>query len=303
MARRLALAVTTPVVILILWCTLAFLYISCHSLFPVLCYTVYYLEVLVEHLEAIDLNRRGPAALPTSSPYWRPPRSTPTTFPHFARLPPGLRLLIWELALRVAQENPTPSRPWSWLWWRAALVSIDDLLFPAPSLLVKPRRRLPQQHIFTCGAPPPAQLAVNAEARAVALGRYRLGLAPDGGCRLQPRVYVDLARDVVCLTDAVMETRAGRELFRITGDVRRAKRVCVAVKDPRGVVGAAEREVLERDEMRALLEGVEELCVVESSVLGARRVSDVAGRDWGYWVGWMKREGRARWLVGGPGEG
>jgi hypothetical protein len=48
-------------------------------------------------------------------------------------------------------------------------------------------------------------LAVNAEARAVALKRYRLGLAPDG---CQPKVYVDLARDVVCFPEAVVETPA-----------------------------------------------------------------------------------------------
>ncbi|KAK4156333.1 hypothetical protein C8A00DRAFT_30828 [Chaetomidium leptoderma] len=95
-----------------------------------------------------------------------------------------------------------------------------------------------------------------------------------------------------------MATHSGRNLFRLTGDLRRVKRVCVATRG-----GVAEREVVDRPWMRAVLEGVEELCVFESRLLGRGEVSGLAEADWGYWVRWAGADGRVRWVVRGDDQG
>lgn len=153
-------------------------------------------------------------------------------------------------------------------------------------------------HIFSCSAPPPALLAVNSESRALALRHYRLGLAP-AGYPGSPRVYVNLARDVVALPDAVMCTYAGRSLLRLTPDLGRVTGLCL----PEG--GAAERVLLGTFVGRTVVKrvGARGVCIVRSRLLAdGVEVPAVAGRDWGYWVRWMEGEGKVRWVGDGVGE-
>ncbi|KAK4195793.1 hypothetical protein QBC40DRAFT_343182 [Triangularia verruculosa] len=203
------------------------------------------------------------------------PKGSPTTFPNFRSLPAELRQQIWVEAL-------PPSR-------------ILLLQLPKPSvsqgLLSKlGRHASPGQksNIFTCSTPPPVLLSVCSESRAVALKRFRLGLAPRG--HPQPRIYIDLANDVVGLSNDVMSSAAGKNLIRLTPDLRMVRHVCLAG----GQAGTfmSTRQAL-------VLDSVESVLVVENGLFGSGMVPRIAGLDWGYWVRWQCREGLARFGFGG----
>lgn len=222
-----------------------------------------------------------------SLPASPPPPPTTTTFHHFPLLPPELRLRIWSLALppprllplRLPRSATAPTNPLAYL--------LAALTIPSSRPSNHPPEQ-PQPHIFTSPVPPPALLAVNAEARAEALRHYQLGLAPDGYAA--PRVYVDFARDGVVVSDAVMGTHAGRNLFRMTGDLARVRVVCV----PEG--GVAEGGL-----GRGVVAGLRAVVVVRDGGLGRGVVPAWAASDFWGWVRWVEGRGRAWWIVGGPG--
>ncbi|KAK4177481.1 hypothetical protein QBC36DRAFT_236496 [Triangularia setosa] len=147
-------------------------------------------------------------------------------------------------------------------------------------------------NIFTCSTPPPVLLSVCAESRSVALKRFRLGLAPRG--HPQPRIYVDLSTDVIGLSNDVMSTPAGKNLIRLTPDLRLARHVCLA---------GAQAGAFMSSRQALVLDSVESLLVVENGLFGGGMVPRVAGLDWGYWVRWQCREGLARFGFGGEGFG
>ncbi|KAK4137937.1 hypothetical protein BT67DRAFT_126266 [Trichocladium antarcticum] len=234
-------------------------------------------------------SRAASASLPTSSPYRPQPRGTPRAFPHFRLLPLELREMIWTEAL------PGP---------RLLLLAVPDTPSEADAAAAIRKHRhhrgvrgvppLPDtvHYIFHCAARPPALLAVCAEARAVARRSYRLAFAP-AGCPELARVYADLDRDVVGLSDVVMESSEGRNLFRAAApDMAAARHFCVAS----GVVG---EQFLARRPVRKALAGVVDVAVVESGLLRAGTVPWVARVDWAYWVRWRARRGELGWRRGG----
>lgn len=238
------------------------------------------------------------AGLSASSPLKPPARGAPTTFPQFSRLPAELRQQIWTEAL------PGP---------RLLLMHLPPGATsqprPQPFISIPRRRRhshhrprhgrffqsepepWPRDYTLVCPTPPPALLHVNSESRAVALRHYRLGLAPVG--HEEPRVYMDPARDVIGLSNATMETVAGRSLLHLTPDVLATGRLCLA--------SAAADGFLERPVVAATLERLDEVVVVDSVLFGEGHVPGVAELDWEYWLHWQRGKGAARWVVGGDG--
>jgi len=134
-------------------------------------------------------------------------------FPQFARLPAEIRLQIWEAAL--------PGQ-------RAIM-----LVSPFPTTAERLRGKLglgpPARHppgmpaVFRGSAPPPALLHVNAEARAVALRRYRLGL---GALGAPGRIYIDFERDCVALSRAELRSNA-QTLWRLTPDAAQVRHLAL----------------------------------------------------------------------------
>jgi hypothetical protein len=236
--------------------------------------------------------------------------SSPSTFHNFSALPAELRLRIWSAALPPPrllplQLPPTATAP------STPLAYLRSILTPPPSLpsssssssgssgsnnnnnnnntttTTTKNQATPPPQIFTSPTPPPTLLAVNTESRAEARRHYRLGLAPDG--YPYPRVYVDLERDVVAVSDEVLASHAGRNLLRLTGDWGRVGRVCV----PGG--GVAEGVVI-----GTAGEGMG----MERGGTGGRGVFVVnglvpawAGSDFWGWARWMEGRGRGRWVI------
>jgi hypothetical protein len=238
------------------------------------------------YIEACESRRlRSPlsatGALTCSSLLKPPSPGAPTTFPLFNCLPLELREMIWVEALPDA---------------RLLMLRIPEGIIPALNRANERRRPriVPRliHRIFHCGTPPPVLLGVNAESRTVALRHYRLGLAPQGFP--EPRIYVDFDRDVVALSDAIMASDEGQNLFRATPDLARARRVCVAS----GPVGEA---FLRRRQVGRVLEGVREAVAVDSALVREGRVPAIAREDWGYWLRWRGRRGEVEWMVGGRG--
>ncbi|KAK4459753.1 hypothetical protein QBC42DRAFT_289189, partial [Cladorrhinum samala] len=201
----------------------------------------------------------------------------PAGFPLFGLLPAELRCQIWEEAM------PGP---------RVLMLELPrcPLLLPYRSAGTV-RGFLGhggRGNVFACRAPPPALLQVNSESRAAALRHYRLGLAPRG--HPSPRIYVSLERDVIALGDEVMRSAQGRNLFRLTPDLRRARSVCLSSGEAAGFLAGRQSLVLE---------SVEHLAIVDSALFGCGIVPRVAALDWGYWIRWQVREGNARWGLGG----
>ncbi|KAK4219624.1 hypothetical protein QBC37DRAFT_409375 [Rhypophila decipiens] len=119
-------------------------------------------------------------------------------------------------------------------------------------------------HVWTCSAKIPSILHVNSEARAIALKHYKLGLAPGG---TQPRIYVDLKRDVVGLSNELMDSYSGRNLWRLTEDFKKVRHFALAS---------------------------------EMALLWARgTVPKVAQLDWAHWIKWQCGKGAAHWNKGG----
>ncbi|KAK3994764.1 hypothetical protein QBC44DRAFT_39746 [Cladorrhinum sp. PSN332] len=200
----------------------------------------------------------------------------PTKFTLFRYLPAELRQQIWEEAL---------SGP------RVLMLELPKAPFMLPyrsSRTVAGFLGHGGRNVFACSSPPPTLLHVNAESRAVALKHYRPGLAPRG--HPNPRIYVSLERDVIGLSNEVMESAEGRNLFRLTPDLRMAKHVCLASGEAAGFLAGRQSHVLE---------SVKDVAVVDSVLFGSGILPRVCGLDWGYWIRWQCKEGKGRWALGG----
>ncbi|KAK4228224.1 hypothetical protein QBC38DRAFT_161529 [Podospora fimiseda] len=201
---------------------------------------------------------------------------TPTSFTLFRYLPAELRQQIWEEALPGARllmlELPRPS---FMLPYRSAL-TLDG-----------PAGR-GGRNVFSCAARPPALLHVSHEARTMALKHYRLGLVPRG--HPNSRIYVSLERDIIGFSNEVMMSAQGRNLIRLTPDLRMARHICLASAGAAEFLAGRQSYVLER---------VKDVAVVDSGLFGEGILPRVCGLDWGYWVRWQCKEGKAKWVLGG----
>ncbi|KAK5663151.1 hypothetical protein OQA88_6568 [Cercophora sp. LCS_1] len=208
-----------------------------------------------------------------------------TTFPQFGRLPPEIRQQIWEEALPgpralMLQVPGSPSRP-------PSLSTCVAPLFPTPT---KRRSRSNSVNVWTCSAKIPTILHVNSEARAMALKHYRLGLAPGNS---QPRIYVDFQRDVVGLSDELMQSPVGRNLWRLTDDLKEVTSLCLA--------NATAPSFFSMRQISAL-DNVQEVLLVDSALWSNGVVPRVARLDWNHWVQWQIKRGGAKWGYGGDAE-
>ncbi|KAK4169153.1 hypothetical protein QBC43DRAFT_85946 [Cladorrhinum sp. PSN259] len=200
----------------------------------------------------------------------------PTTFTLFRYLPAELRQQIWEEAL------PGP---------RVLMLELPKAPLVLPYRSSRTATRFlwhGGRNVFACSARPPTLLQVNAESRAVALKHYRLGLAPRG--HPNPRIYVSLQRDVIGLSNEVMESAEGRNLWRVTPDLRIVKHVCLASGEAATFLAGRQSHVLE---------SVKDIAVVDSLLFGSGILPRVCGLDWEYWIRWQCKEGNGRWVLGG----
>ncbi|KAK4645563.1 hypothetical protein QC761_202610 [Podospora bellae-mahoneyi] len=251
-----------------------------------------------------------------SSSLLRPlPRGSPTTFPKFRLLPAELRQQIWAEALPKSrimllqlpkQNNHISNLTGDWLHKFSSRPRRDTTTTTSTTRLARGRSFSSREgekysfattsssypssksNIFTCSTPPPVLLSVCSESRLAALKRYRLGLAPRG--HPQPRIYVDLSTDVIGLSNEVMSSTSGKNLIRLTPDMRLVRHVCLAGQNAGGFMSS--RGAL-------VLDSVESLVVVENGLFGSGMVPRVAGLDWEYWVRWQCRKGLARFGFGG----
>lgn len=209
----------------------------------------------------------------------RTQQSAPTTFPQFGQLPPELRQLIWAEALpnsRVLMLKP-PKKP--------------TLMDSVVSGFKRPGHKRRQSNVWACDAKIPSILHVNSEARAIALKHYQLGLAP--GCS-QPRIYVDLKRDVIGVSDELMRSSVGRNLWRLTDDLKRVRHLALASN--------LAASFLESRQSRSGLESVRHIVIVNSALWSKGTVPRVAQFDWTYWIRWQCAKGAAQWSLGGADE-
>lgn len=196
-----------------------------------------------------------------------------TTFPQFGLLPPELRQQIWADALprsRVLMLQ-LPKQP----------TLLETLTTPHSHL-----RR--SSNVWTCAAPLPSILHVNSESRAVAQRHYTLGLAPSDS---QPRIYIDFRRDIIGVSDELMRSPVGRNLWRLTDDLGRAQNLALSS----GMAGS----FLESRQSRHALASLRHVAVVDSALWSKGVVPRVAAMDWAYWMRWQAARGRAQWCLGG----
>ncbi|KAM7188317.1 hypothetical protein V8F20_010600 [Naviculisporaceae sp. PSN 640] len=200
----------------------------------------------------------------------------PTTFPQFSQLPAELRHMIWAEALpssRVLMLQ-APTEP----------TAVDRF---AAEFKHPDHRRRPS-NVWTCTAKIPSILHVNSEARAIALKHYQLGLAP--GCS-QPRIYVDLERDIIGVSNDLLRTSVGRNLWRLTDDLKKVRHLALA--------SDMAAWFLESKQTRSVLEKVQHVAIVYSALWGKGTVPKVAQSDWNHWIRWQCAKGTARWSLGG----
>ena len=220
------------------------------------------------------------------------------TFHLFPLLPTELRLQIWSHAcfprlVHLQLPKELPSRHYA---IRHNLELIDqhhkskrspDAPYDGPSRVLTSRTR------------PPALLAVNFEAREVALKRYVLGFATKQDPRA--RVYVDFERDLVGLSDRVTIFPTGEDILRDTPDVAKVKWLCASkMRTARPDTTVRECFCGVRMEMdwQKMFEGAKAVCVVGSVVTVARNLR----------MGWgdsddpkEKKENMVWWFKGGEG--
>ncbi|KAM7223435.1 hypothetical protein V8F06_001312 [Rhypophila decipiens] len=206
-------------------------------------------------------------------------KSAPTTFPQFGQLPPELRQRIWAEAL------PGP---------RVLMLQLpksETLMDEFISAFAGYGPQEQNNHVWTCSAKIPSILHVNSEARAIALKHYKLGLAPGG---TQPRIYVDLKRDVVGLSNELMDSYSGRNLWRLTEDFKKVRHFALASEMAPGF--------LESQQSKQMLESAEHVAIVDSLLWARGTVPKVAQLDWAHWIKWQCGKGAAHWNKGGFGE-
>ena len=192
-------------------------------------------------------------------------------------LPPLPKPIIGSTNPSLARERRFPFT----LFNRQTLFSWSSCSLPPP-----PPGAL-GANVWTCTAKIPAVLHVNSEARAVGLRRYRLGLAPGN---TQPRIYVDLTRDVIGLSEGTILSPVARNLWRLTSDLRHARRLALARASASWFIGLRQQDRLDE---------IDELVLVDSMLFRAGVVPRVAQLDWEHWVRWQGHKGAARWAVGG----
>ena len=179
----------------------------------------------------------------------------------FPRLPTELRLEIWSYVCfpRFVQLQPpgrgAPRRSAIRYWfelfcWHYRLRLNPDMPYDGPTRVLVSR------------TPPPALLAVNSEARQVALKRYVLAFATTTD--LRPRVYVDFERDLVSLPYEILNRPSGRWFLKDTPDLARINWLCVP-KPPLAWLGARPRDCLRSLGMGwvRVFAGVEAVCVLK----------------------------------------
>jgi len=221
--------------------------------------------------------------------------TNPTTFPQFSRLPAELRQQIWEEALpgprALMLQLPGSS---------VAIPSLAYCLSPiltlrSPFAISPPAGRAQgarkrggtnSVNVWTCSAKIPVVLHVNNESRAVALRHYRLGLAPGNS---QPRIYVNFKRDVIGLSDELMQSPVGRNLWRLTEDLKGVKSLCLSSASAPAFLSMRQPHGLE---------SVGELALVDSALWAVGIVPKVAALDFNHWIAWQCRRGDARWGYG-----
>ncbi|KAK0728013.1 hypothetical protein B0T26DRAFT_606674, partial [Lasiosphaeria miniovina] len=272
-------------------------------------------EACSEAAEERRMRAAGSAVSGSSSPAGEA-TTAPTTFPQFSRLPAELRQQIWAESLPgprvlMLQVPKTSRRPKLRLAWRRHKHTLTTNS-PSPSHGYSrnnsttatsnhnhSRSNSDRQNVWSCTAPIPTALHVCAESRAFAQRHYRLGLAPGGTNKSgapSPRIYVDFSRDVIALDAAAVVSAAGRNLWRLTRDVRCVRHLAVAAL---GGLSAGWFGADNGGRRRAGLDGVEDVAVVDSALFAAGIVPRVAQLDWVHWMRWQCGKGRARWAVGG----
>ncbi|KAK1760646.1 hypothetical protein QBC47DRAFT_11174 [Echria macrotheca] len=241
-----------------------------------------YLKDYTRHLQEASIEEAELRSLIRSRP-----SQTLTSFPQFGRLPLEIRQQIWQHALpdsRVLLLRLPGSR--------AGMPSLLDCFFPFELVRglssiaaqnMATRRRGWGGQVWSCRAPVPPILHVNREARAFALQHYRLGLAPGYS---EPRIYVDFTRDTIGLSDEVMQSPVGRNLWRVTEDVRHVRSLALSTASAASFLGMRQPFGLE---------GVSELLLVDSVLWSIGILPAVAGRDWSHWARWQCKRGTARW--------
>jgi len=201
-----------------------------------------------------------------------------TTFPQFALLPPELRQQIWADSLPPSRilmlQLPKPT------------TLLDNLL---PSRNRHHTRQKKPINVWTCSSPLPPTLHVTSESRAIALKHYTLGLAPLGSS--QPRIYIDFKRDVIGVSDELMRSPVGRNLWRLTDDLRQVRHLALSS----GMAGS----FLESRQSRHALASLRHVAIVDSALWSKGVVPRVAGMDWAYWMRWQSARGKAQWCLGG----
>ena len=248
-----------------------------------------YARLIQEHYnDAAEERRLRAATLGTddssSSPPGRDagqPQDGPKTFPQFGRLPGELRQQIWAEAL-------PDSRVLMLQLPRSQSDSFTSFFFPTTSKNT-PIAPVKDTNVWTCTAKIPSILHVSSEARAIALKHYRLGLAPGGS---EARIYVDFSRDVIGLSDDMMRSPVGRNLWRLTDDIRLARHLALG---RRGSVG-----FLESRQCAGKLESTRSIAIVDSMLWAGGMVPRVAQMDWAYWIRTRCARGEAVWCIGGP---
>ncbi len=213
-----------------------------------------------------DEKQRSPEALlpPKSSARARArAREKQRTFHRFPLLPIELRFEIWSLA--CAPRLVQLQLPGKWPAGHGAIgSSLERISWHYTSSLNPDTPYSGPTRVLISSTPPPALLAVNSEARRFALQRYELGFATT----LDPRasVYVDFERDLVSLSDEILNSLSGRMYSEATPDLAKVQwlhlpksRLNPRNETPGDCFGQGV-------EWQRVYDGVKAVCVVKSAV-------------------------------------
>lgn len=216
----------------------------------------------------------------------------PTTFPQFSLLPPEIRQQIWEEALPGARVLmlKAPGSSTRLPSFGDCISSLLSNRRPSTPILARKHSRSKSINVWTCNAKIPTILHVSSEARAMALKHYRLGLAPGNS---QPRIYIDFKRDVVGLSDELMQSPVARNLWRMTKDLREVTSLCLAMANAPSFFSMRQTSGLDM---------IKEVLLVDSALWSNGVVPRVAQLDWDHWVRWQVKRGSAKWGYGGDAE-
>ena len=203
-----------------------------------------------------------------------------TSFPKFGLLPPEIRQQIWVDALpesRVLMLQLPRGE------------TLTDFILRPINMRRKRRASMTAQmdNTWHCNVKVPAILQVNSESRAMAQKHYRLGLAPGDS---QSRIYVDFSRDVIGLSNEVMESPSGRNLWRLTRDLNTETRHLA-------LASAGSRAFLNSRKGRKVMAVAENIAIVDSAIWSAGVVPPVAQLDWDHWIKWQCAKGEAHWCL------